>query len=222
MISVLLNKLVPGKIDTIELDCVLHESHTYKNTITDFPVERGYNISDHIIRSPEQVTLEGIISNTPVNKDSVYTGNGDDANPSPVGDRRLAALESLLIVAGYDTPEQQPDSVINLAKIVDIVTGLRVYHSMVLMTLDIPRDAASANILRFTAEFKRITITESGTAKIENTSSLLGRAPNIASQAANTEKAGTVNPIFSGGGQNQKTRSWATKLVGAHNSTRSF
>ena len=132
-------------IDNLQLDCIVHEDHEYTNNVTEFPVEQGFNISDHVIHYPEKVTLEGIVTNTPI------------AFGAPNKNRKIEALKSLLATAGYDAPDATVTGN-NLAKAVDIVTGLRPYLTMLLVHLTIPQDSHSANALHFTAEFRRLIV----------------------------------------------------------------
>lgn len=55
-----------GQTFSITLDASLHEQHTGTATITDHPVETGSNVTDHIRPDPDMLTIEGIVSNTPL------------------------------------------------------------------------------------------------------------------------------------------------------------
>jgi len=54
-----------GQTYTLTLDASVREVHTGSSTVTDHPVERGSNVADHIRPDPDQLTIEGVISNTP-------------------------------------------------------------------------------------------------------------------------------------------------------------
>lgn len=54
-----------GQFYTLTLDASVHETHAATSTVTDHPVERGSNVADHIRPDPDQLTIEGHISNTP-------------------------------------------------------------------------------------------------------------------------------------------------------------
>lgn len=56
----------PTKIGNIFLDCHIRESHQLRSRVTDNPVEDGSTISDHIIPEPREVTIEGIVTNSPL------------------------------------------------------------------------------------------------------------------------------------------------------------
>src|SRR4051812_17684204 len=60
----------PGKIQTDQVSIAMHavpeEGHELSNTITDHPVEEGFNASDHSRPNPDLVNWKATISNTPL------------------------------------------------------------------------------------------------------------------------------------------------------------
>ena len=56
----------PSSIAQIELDANLGEVHNFISQVSQFPVEVGSPITDHIFNQPVEVTLEGFITNSPV------------------------------------------------------------------------------------------------------------------------------------------------------------
>ena len=189
MINLILNRKVPGKIDIVELDATLRENEEYVNTVTEFPVEAGFAINDHIIHQPEKVTIEGFITNTPV-------PNSVTAAPLltiGAGNRVTGAMEKLLELAGYDSSGVNGAGVkesIKPPKIIDIEMGLRVYHDMVIERLTIPRDNKTGETLSFTIEAKRIVIVQTEFALISNSSELNGKAKNAKKQTKSTAEKG--------------------------------
>lgn len=58
---------VPGLIyDSIEFDATLSEVHSESSTVTEHPIDKGANISDYVSANLTKVTVEGMITNTPV------------------------------------------------------------------------------------------------------------------------------------------------------------
>lgn len=54
-------------------DAVTKENHKLSAKVTEFPVENGVIISDHIIHNPTTIELESVVSNNPINQiDLVY------------------------------------------------------------------------------------------------------------------------------------------------------
>jgi len=191
MISLLLNKKSPGKIGVLEFDATIHESHEYTNTVTEFPVEKGFNISDHIIRQPEKLTMEGFITNTPIPRSSdLETLNGADARQSRVE----TALEQLLDLAGLPSPVKNTSDITSdtmFPKVIDIVeTGLRQYKNMVITRVNIPRDKDTGETMRFTCEMRHLVTVLTDSVVMQNVSELNGRAPNAATQATSEAKKG--------------------------------
>jgi hypothetical protein len=55
-----------GQTFNIAIDASIEETHESPTTITDHAVESGANISDHMRPDADRLTIEGIISNTPI------------------------------------------------------------------------------------------------------------------------------------------------------------
>lgn len=59
-----------GVPSSMRFDVVLSETHTSSAAVTEHPVERGPNVTDHVRKQLDSITLEVFVSNTPIN-----TGN---------------------------------------------------------------------------------------------------------------------------------------------------
>jgi len=129
-----------GKIETLELDVVLEEQHNYDSEVTQYPIETGESISDHVNLNPVRLTMRGFITNTPVELLNVNTILGNDLVQT--------AFDKLLEI------REKKD-------IIDVVSGLKVYSDMIMNRLSIPRDRRSGQALNFTAEFIQIKKTAS-------------------------------------------------------------
>jgi hypothetical protein len=114
---------------TLDIDATVKESHKSGVDVTDHPVEQGINVSDHARPKPDEVTLEGIVSNTP--DIPGVTGGADDARQFLHGLR--------------DDPE-----------FVTISTAARTYYDMILTDLKEDRDKKSGDAFRFEASFKQV------------------------------------------------------------------
>jgi hypothetical protein len=156
----LLFRATPAQLGTLVLDASITESHQAEVEVTEHPVEQGANIADHTRAKPESLTLEGLISNTPLNRTQT---------------RRL--VESLGVVfesnsaedAVFGQPGRAEAAYVTLREIkeagqlITVVTGLRVYEDMVMTSLLVPRDARTGEALRFTASFKQIRLVKNKT-----------------------------------------------------------
>lgn len=129
-------------VDALELDATLSETHSSESEVTEHPVETGSNIVDHVRPKPESLTLEGIISNTPV----------DEKTRTKVGKAVKGATgraEAALIALRRMRDE---------GRLVIVATRHRTYSNMVLVSLSVPRDAKLGDVVRFSATFKQVRI----------------------------------------------------------------
>lgn len=145
VLSVLFGKKYPkgrvtGTVGSIELDVTLVEEHSYSSRVTNYPVEisntgKSNIISDHIINEPERVILQGIVSDTPIGLLTFSNRSVDAFN-------RLIAIHQN-------------------REVVTLVTGIKVYTDMALISLDVPRDIKTGQSLRFNLEFQKIVFDNS-------------------------------------------------------------
>lgn len=63
-----------GSAVYIPMDCILNEQLDVPAEITEHPVESGAPATDHIILKPKTLTIEGIISATPIDLSSALQG----------------------------------------------------------------------------------------------------------------------------------------------------
>jgi hypothetical protein len=166
-----------GKIGYFDLDATLSENHTLTNEVTEFPVEQGFNISDHVIRKPEKLTIEGFVTNTPVSE-----------GVAPLGvDRVLDCLNALLDMAGFSQAQyvNTQQEFLKVAQTLTIITGLRTYFDMVITSVVMPRTKdLSKYSMKFTVDLQRMVIVSTQNIIIQNTSELNGRAKNVSTKAA--------------------------------------
>lgn len=133
-------------IDGFLIDAALTEGHKYSAQLTKYPVESGSQIADNVTKDPTVVTIEGIVSDTPLGN-ALQARQSAQSNPDATfeflpSDEALAVLERI-----YD--DEEP---------VTVETSLKRYENMVLIDLDIPVDGETGDALRFTATFEQVTI----------------------------------------------------------------
>jgi len=125
-------------IDDYIIDCAVTEGHSFKSEVTQFPVEEGADITDHVRVLPDVITLEGLVSDTPL---GTLAERREITEGLPSEDA-LAWLKRI-------RTDREP---------VTISTSLGIYKNMVLEALEIPRDAKTGNALAFTAIFRQVVI----------------------------------------------------------------
>lgn len=137
-----------AKIGVVTLDASLREVHSKRNEMTDHPVEEGINISDHVRQRPDEVVIEGIITNTPVE----FAASIASANPV---DNRARTFER--VGQGYDRLEQAMANKESL----EIVTSFKNYSNMQLLGLDVVRDASTGNVMNAVMNLKQFRVATS-------------------------------------------------------------
>lgn len=181
-----------GKIGTVTLDCTVSESHKDEVEITDHPVETGSTISDHIRKRPISLSLEGIVTNTPVVFLASLMADSpveNDFIPSP--DRVTRAYQELRRIQEE-------------GEIVDVVTSLREYKNLAIESLSVSRSAETGNALNVSISLREIVLAKSLSIDLP--------VPEAVVSAAKTSK-GKVTKKESSPAQAGKMQSNLAKLV---------
>ena len=119
-----------SRIGSVTLDATINEEHNYTAQVTNYPLENGTDISDHIINQPVTVQITGIVSDTPLSLLSSFN-------------RSIDAFNKLILI--YERKER-----------ITVVTGIKVYTNMVMTNLQIPRDVSTGQSLSFSIELQKI------------------------------------------------------------------
>jgi hypothetical protein len=187
--TTLVYRLKPTQIDTITVDVCRTEHHSLESEITSHSVEEGADFSDHSRPKPERLTLDCLVSNTPLSADQV--------------DRAIKA-GALTVAAGEDQsqPRLAPgyarliyDKIYDLWKagaLFTVVTTLREYRSMAIQTVSIPRDARNSQALQFTISFLQVRVVKNKlTRSVVSTDRRVGR--KVKTGAATTKATSEDN-----------------------------
>jgi hypothetical protein len=151
--TVVLKKNSPPTIDSFQLDCTISEEHQFNNNVTQFPVESGVAISDHILNQPIKLTMDGFVTNSPI----VELSNAKQVGNSreEISNRTELAFDFLMRLWRRREP-------------VTVVTPTRQYENMALSSLKIPRSAEIGDSFKFSAEFQEIRIVYTSSVSTEN------------------------------------------------------
>jgi hypothetical protein len=183
-------QVTKAKIDAIVLDASVSETHTAEVEVTEHPVEQGVNIIDHARVKPRRLTIEGLISATPMAFTEAVApqssrGISFVAHTAPVGmDLVTRAYADLLKLRADGT-------------LVTVSTGLETYQNMLIKSLVFPRNASIGYSLRFTAELVEVRIVQNKTVK-------LTAAPAAKPKVATEKHATTEAP--------KQADSWAKQI----------
>lgn len=152
----------PTLIGDVAIDCTVTETHTATATVTEHPVESGANITDHIRPEPVQLSITGIVSDTPIGSKQIQ--RAIEAGGTKV---QITERETPTSAAGFGrTAWAKLDAIRTAAKPVKVVTRDKTYDSMALVSLSVPKESKTGGALYFTAQFKQIRIVYNRTTKV--------------------------------------------------------
>lgn len=148
-----------GEKTLIAFDCVNSENHQMNAEATQYEIEDGSDISDHIINRGKLLTLEGIISDDPITilQTGILSRTVATATPGflksklPFGSSAESGRPSK---EAFDKLEEIYDNKIPVI----IITGLKKYDNMIMEDLSIPRTSKTVRSLNFTATFRQVRI----------------------------------------------------------------
>jgi hypothetical protein len=124
-----------GGTNDVVVDACISEQHTLANTLTDHPVEQGFNVTDHSRPEPRKITLECYQSNTPL------LGGADGTDYATQLWRQFVALH-------------------NSPQLIDVYTARDYYPQVGIESVTSPVDVKTANALKFTIALKEVRVVE--------------------------------------------------------------
>jgi len=162
--------------EIIVLDATITEGHNSTLDVTSLPIEDGFDITDHAQIKPRELTLEAVISDTPITLLGSLGGLAAGgvgwavgASGATVGARALAiganaALAGAILSQTKARVQDVYNCLLDIQKkkiLLCITTGLQVYNNMILQGLNAPRDENTGKSLKFTAVLKEVIIVQS-------------------------------------------------------------
>jgi hypothetical protein len=148
------------------LDATLSEAESIDVEWTEHPLESGAAVTDHAVVKPPQLTLEGLLTRTPI----WMQAEQENLDPSHL-DTQLDALRGMLA-------DREP---------ILIVTGLRAYEGYRIRNLSISRSPADGQSVRVSMTLAPVQIVEAGTVLLPP----LPVTPAKADAAKKEEEGGT-------------------------------
>lgn len=170
------------------LDCSINEVHSRESPPTEFPVEDGTTITDHILVKPFQLELNGMVSDTPISLIASAITTGASAVLPRAGILAGGAAFALYSAIA----KSQSPSVLAFGQLLKlqaqrqpftVITSLQRYPSMWIKSLSVPRDAKTGDALVFKLTLVQLTVVSPQTVNIQQF-----KDPSL---AAGTQDAGT-------------------------------
>jgi hypothetical protein len=122
-------------------DVTTSEQHKHSVDWTKNPVETGLEVTDNAVVQPDELTLSGVISDTPLGL------------TVPLPDRAQSSYDTLLRLKDQKL-------------LVTVVTGIKVYQDMGISGVTLQRDPKNGQAIRPTVTFRKIRIVNSVTIAI--------------------------------------------------------
>lgn len=153
-----MSKLV--MINNYVIDVAIREEHTFESEVTNYPTESGANYSDNIRQKPVTVSMDGIVSNSPIG--AVVQERGKSAGPGPAANALGALGATILPLYTSEITTAEAYGVLKAVwaarEPVTIRTTLDTFERMALTSLSIPRSKDTGDALHFTASFQQIQV----------------------------------------------------------------
>lgn len=127
--ALLFSNRTQRNIGGLSVDVTIRERHERENEVTNHPIEDGTEVSDHVIRNPVRLSMEGVVTNSPLSGGYVP--------------RAQEAFDIL-------------DQLWRERQLITVVTGFGRYANMVITHLDKWKDHETGDALQFTAELQEI------------------------------------------------------------------
>lgn len=155
----------------ISIDCTSSESHDRESPPTEFEIEDGDTISDHIVVKPFSLKIEGIISDTPIKLlNSALTTAAGVALPAAGVVAAGAGVALYKALAASASPSVAAYGQLLLLqsnkKPFDVLTTLKRYEGMWIKSISVPRDSSTGRVLTFTVQMVQLKIVKPQTVSI--------------------------------------------------------
>jgi hypothetical protein len=144
-------KSASGTDEVLEFDVLVSYAPSHSAKATQFPVEKGATITDHVLQDADLVRFEGLVTNTPLPSN---VGMGFEAVATDMRER-FAGRAGLVYAALVRVKEA--------GEPVTIDTPLRFFENMVIESLETSESAETGDALSFSISAREIRTTETRT-----------------------------------------------------------
>lgn len=146
----------------LAFDAVTSETHDTGSTITESPVEAGAPISDHKRPLQRRLSIEAVVTNTPIGR---VPDSGDGSGEIAFSEQKSEGAGAVVRV--YTTSFDRMTSVLSVldrlateAIAVTITTRVRTYEALQIRSVSAPRKSDDGDSITFQIEAVEIRIVE--------------------------------------------------------------
>lgn len=140
-----------GEEVALDLDVILSETPTGEAVVTDHPVEDGADVSDNIRARPMGLSIEAVVTNSPLDAAPAKLRYNAAARPP-----RMEFSETFSTENRTAWVDQSMERVRQAGLLCRVVTKRREYTDMALTSYSPPADKATGDALRFSASFRKV------------------------------------------------------------------
>jgi len=185
----LLRTVGETEVSILEMDATISHNISARAQVTEHQVEDGSTVADNVRNEPIEISVTGVVTNYPTR-----LGIG---LPSFRDDLRAQTAQDAL----YEIRDNK--------ELVTLVDELRTYRNMLMSSVDMPRDQETHNGLRFTAQFRQVTLVGAQVAQLDSSDDVqdtatpqadLGKQTANDSEPEDESKASLLYQIFVGDG----------------------
>lgn len=159
--TALLYKINPTKIGVVTVDVVTKAEHSDEVDATEHPVERGSNVTDHARPKPAQLTLDCVVSDTPLSR-----AQARREVLLPDGSSFTSESEVEEQAGRADEAYQKLLAIKDAGTLVTVNTRRRTYENMLIVKLGVPEDAGTGHALKFTIDLRELRIVQSKVSRV--------------------------------------------------------
>ena len=194
------NQVDKSKIAALELDAAISIDINTTSTVTSNPIEEGADVSDHVKTENLKISLEAIVSESPINLKSAAAGLLAGVGTSFLGSAAkgfaataiqtgLSSIAGLIANRGQNDiqyPEKSYNYLRELQTKREPFTAVlngKSYDNLIITSLSKPEKAEQGGSLFFSASFEQIRIVASKTVLIPKSQIKGDRAASAAGKA---------------------------------------
>lgn len=154
-------------VQLLEVEVTTNEAHNKESTVTTNPLESDGVVSDHIIKNPWEISITGLISDTPLYDYQRFVaqsyGNALSSVLPPLGIIE-AAVAYKSAYAQKNVQKRSLGAYKSLVALLEsssmftLITNYQRYANMVLKALSFPRDAQTSTVCAFTLSMTQIEL----------------------------------------------------------------
>ncbi len=149
---------------SVMLDAAVNEQHVTTAQVTEHQVENGPDVADHIRPMPQKVTIEGVISNTPINNPTTQMGGAKGSSQKITANR--VNYTAFKFDSDFDRVKDANTALVDAVEagaLFVVTTTLATYQNMAAVNYAVQRNVDNGNTLRFTIDFQELRIVETQT-----------------------------------------------------------